>query len=103
MVDDFIHGRMMELVKLYLIIGGMPAVVQKYLDTKKLNIVSDYQNNIINLYKKDISRYDPGNKLLLDEIFNLIPSELNAKTSVLSSRTSMRTRISSVTRTVFCG
>lgn len=79
MVDDFIHGRMMELVKLYLIIGGMPAVVQKYLDTKKLNIVSDYQNNIINLYKKDISRYDPGHKLLLDEIFNLIPSELNAK------------------------
>lgn len=78
-VDDFIHGRMMELVKLYLIIGGMPAVVQKYLDTKKLNIVSDYQNNIINLYKKDISRYDPGHKLLLDEIFNLIPSELNAK------------------------
>ncbi|MBO7440423.1 MAG: AAA family ATPase [Bacteroidales bacterium] len=79
MVDDFIHSRMMELVKLYLIIGGMPAVVQKYLDTKKLNIVSDYQNNIINLYKKDISRYDPGHKLLLDEIFNLIPSELNAK------------------------
>lgn len=79
MVDDFIHGRMMELVKLYLIIGGMPAVVQKYLDTKKLNVVSDYQNNIINLYKKDISRYDPGHKLLLDEIFNLIPSELNAK------------------------
>ena len=79
MVDDFIHGRMMELVKLYLIIGGMPAVVQKYLDTKKLNIVSDYQNNIINLYKKDISRYDPRHKLLLDEIFNLIPSELNAK------------------------
>ena len=79
MVDDFIHGRMMELVKLYLIIGGMPAVVQKYLDTKKMNVVSDYQNNIINLYKKDISRYDPGHKLLLDEIFNLIPSELNAK------------------------
>lgn len=78
-VDDFIHKRMLDLVKLYLMIGGMPAVVQKYIDTNKLNIVADYQNAIINLYKKDISRYDPEHKLLLDEIFNLIPSELNAK------------------------
>ena len=78
-VDSFVHSRMIELLKLYLIIGGMPAVVQKYIDSKNLRSVSDYQSDIINLYKKDIARYDTGRKLLLDEIFSLIPSELNAK------------------------
>lgn len=77
--DSFVHSRMIELLKLYLITGGMPAVVQKYIDTKNLKVVFDYQRDIINLYKKDIARYDTNRKLLLDEIFSLIPSELNAK------------------------
>ena len=34
---------------------------------------------IIRLYKRDITRYDPDNKLYIEEIFNLIPSELNAR------------------------
>ncbi|MGM9737027.1 MAG: DUF4143 domain-containing protein, partial [Candidatus Cryptobacteroides sp.] len=33
----------------------------------------------MNLYKKDISQYDPDRKLYLDEIFELIPTELNSK------------------------
>ena len=37
------------------------------------------QKGIIQLYKKDIARYDPEHKLYLEEIFQLIPSELNSK------------------------
>ncbi|MCD7820041.1 MAG: AAA family ATPase, partial [Lachnospiraceae bacterium] len=37
------------------------------------------QRSIIALYKKDIAKYDPEDKLYLEEIFDLIPSELNAK------------------------
>jgi len=37
------------------------------------------QQDIIRLYKRDIAQYDPDNKLYLEEIFNLIPPELNAK------------------------
>lgn len=37
------------------------------------------QQDIIRLYKRDIAQYDPGNKLYIEEIFNLIPPELNAK------------------------
>ena len=33
---------------------------------------------ILQLYKRDISQYEPGNKLHIEEIFNLIPPELNA-------------------------
>ena len=78
-IDTFIHQKLMELFRLYLIVGGMPAVVQKYIDTNNLQEVMAEQQAIIRLYKTDISKYDKDNKLYIEEIFNLIPPELNAK------------------------
>ncbi len=79
MVDGFIHNKMMELFRLYLIVGGMPAAVSKFLDSNNLQEVLAVQKEIIQLYKKDISEYDPNNKLYIEEIFNLIPPELNSR------------------------
>jgi len=78
-VDEFIHGKMMEIFRLYLIVGGMPAAVREYLETNNLQDVMAVQRGILALYKKDIAKYDPKNKLYLEEIFNLIPAELNAQ------------------------
>src|SRR5574344_274631 len=72
-VDGFIHNKMMELFRLYLIVGGMPAAVSKYLESNNLQDVLAVQQEIIQLYKKDIAKYDPYNKLYIEEIFNLIP------------------------------
>ena len=69
----------MRVFRLYLIVGGMPAAVWKYIQTNNLQSVAIEQAAILNLYKKDISQYDPDRKLYLDEIFELIPSELNSK------------------------
>ena len=78
-VDAYIHERMMQLFELYLIVGGMPAAVSTYLETKNLRRVADEQSAIIRLYRRDISKYTEENRLYLNEIFDLIPSELNAK------------------------
>ncbi len=78
-VDSVVHEKMMELFRLYLIVGGMPAAVMKYLSTNNLQEVVREQKSILALYKKDIAKYDPENKLYLEEIFDLIPSELNNK------------------------
>ena len=78
-VEDFIHKKMMELFRLYLIVGGMPAVVQKYIDTNNLQAVLAEQQAILRLYKRDIAKYDRNHKLYIEEIFNMIPPELNAK------------------------
>lgn len=78
-VDSFLHERLMSLFELYLIVGGMPSAVKAYMETKNLRKVAEEQNAIIALYKQDISKYDKKNKLYLNEIFDLIPSELNAK------------------------
>ena len=78
-VDDFVHTRMMELFRLYLVVGGMPAAVDKYIESNNLQEVMAVQQDIIRLYKRDIAQYDPNNKLYIEEIFNLIPPELNTK------------------------
>ena len=78
-VDAVVHERMMALFRLYLVVGGMPAAVMKYLETNNLRDVIEEQQAIIALYKKDIARYDPEEKLYLEDIFDLIPSELNCK------------------------
>ena len=78
-VDEVVHAALMKMVHLYLVVGGMPAAVQAYVDTNDLNVVEEKQKEILDLYKWDISQYDPNKKLEINEIFNLIPSELDAK------------------------
>jgi predicted AAA+ superfamily ATPase len=78
-VDEFIHNKMIELFRLYLVVGGMPAAVSKYIESNNLQEVMAVQKDIIRLYKRDIAQYDPLNKLYIEDIFELIPPELNAK------------------------
>lgn len=78
-VDGFIHKKLMELFRLYLIIGGMPAAVNSYIESNNLQNVTAIQQDILRMYKRDIAQYDKANKLYINEIFDLIPPELNAK------------------------
>jgi uncharacterized protein len=81
-VDEFVHSRLMNAFRLYLVVGGMPEAVQSYLDTNNLQNVNAIQQSILREYQRDIMKYktdDNSQKLYIDEIFQLIPSELNAK------------------------
>ncbi|MBQ6279161.1 MAG: ATP-binding protein [Muribaculaceae bacterium] len=78
-VDDFVHNRMMQIFRLYLIVGGMPQAVQTYLDSNNLQQVIEVQESIVEMYKKDISKYDSSRKLDIEELYELIAPELNAK------------------------
>ena len=78
-VDEIVHASMMRVLNLYLLVGGMPAVAQTYIDTNDMQAVHRKQEEILTLYHWDIAQYDPDNKLYLNEIFDLIPTELNAK------------------------
>lgn len=66
----------MELFRLYLVVGGMPAAVSKYIESNNLQAVMAVQQDIIRLYKRDIAQYDPDNKLYIEEI--LISFRLNS-------------------------
>ena len=80
-VDEFVHRKMMQMFRLYLIVGGMPAAVQTYVSTNNIQNVVREQRDVLKLYKADIARYDRDErkKLYINEVFDIIPSELNAK------------------------
>ncbi|MDE6697413.1 MAG: AAA family ATPase [Muribaculaceae bacterium] len=78
-VDSIVHEKMMQLFRLYLIVGGMPAAVAEYKESNNLNTVMRVQQDIIALYRKDISQYAQKDKLKIKEVFDLLPSELDAK------------------------
>lgn len=78
-VDPVVHSKLMQIFRLYLIVGGMPAAVAEYIDSKNLNQVLSIQSDIVSLYRRDISQYAKKDKLKIKEIFDLVPSELDAK------------------------
>ena len=88
-VDEFIHKKMMEVFRLYLIVGGMPAAVMSYKSNNNLQDVMDSQREIIRLYKEDISQYASKQQLKIKEIFDLIPTELNSKSKRFFIKTAL--------------
>ena len=78
-VDPFVHSKVMELFRLYLVVGGMPAAVSRYLTDNNLQQVMQVQQEIWQLYQRDIAQYDSARKLYIEDIFRMIPPELSAK------------------------
>lgn len=76
-VDKFIHEKLIDIFYLYLIIGGMPEVIDTYLKSNNLDDVSQVHKKIIRLYKMDFTKYEKIYKLKLIEIYDSIPSQLN--------------------------
>ena len=78
-VNEEVHKRMMNIFNMYLNVGGMPAAVSKFKETKNLNDVILEHEDIVLQYKKDFTRYESDDKkLLLTKIYDLIPAELNS-------------------------
>lgn len=76
-VDEIVHMQMIKLFNLYIAIGGFPEAVVKYLETNNLQKVYEIHEAIDKGYRMDISKYDEQNSLLIKDIYDLIPSELN--------------------------
>ena len=79
-VDEIIHNKIMEMFNIYLIIGGMPAAVERYRNTENIDEVMEEHRAIIEQYKLDFTQYEEENrKLIITHIYELIPAELNEK------------------------
>jgi len=77
-VDKFIHEKLLSLFFVYLIVGGMPDAVKKYIATKDIREVDKVQRDIVTLYKADFTQYEEvDKKLKLLSIYDIVPAELN--------------------------
>lgn len=79
-VPEVIHQTMLKLFYTYIVVGGMPAVVQLYVDTHDIGKVVALQREILELYRLDIGKYAEGaDKIKIRAIFDSIPAQLNSK------------------------
>ncbi len=78
-LNDSVHTQMLKIFNMYLIVGGMPAAVEKFKESKNLEDVMNIHEDIIAQYKKDFTHYEVEDKRpYLTKIYDLIPAELNS-------------------------
>lgn len=76
-VEEALHRRYKELLLLYTVVGGMPDVVQTFVDTKQMNTVLQMQRDIVRSYEDDMVKYAAKkDKILIKECFQSIPKQL---------------------------
>ena len=75
------HAYLLNLFRRYLLVGGMPDVVNTYLETHNIVHVREVQENIRTLYASDASKYETEQrrKLLIRRIYEMIPSQMENK------------------------
>lgn len=78
-LEEPTHNRIMDLFRKYLLIGGLPDVVNTYITTKNIQQVREIQNEIHNYYAADASKYDAERKLKIRRVYDLIPSNMENK------------------------
>lgn len=78
-LDEPLHEKMMDLLRRYILIGGMPDAVNSYLESGNIRSVRQIQSEIHEYYSADASKYDEQRKLMIRRIYDMIPSNLENK------------------------
>lgn len=76
-VPEGVHKAMMELLYRYIIVGGLPEVVNCFLETKNVELIYEKQRTLIAEYEEDMVKYaDDSDKPHIRECFESIPRQL---------------------------
>ena len=76
-MDKTIHELCLKLYRTYLVLGGMPEVINLYLNEKKIISAIDVQSEILSSYERDMTKYADNslsNKII--SAFDSIPVQL---------------------------
>ena len=90
-----LHRKAIDLLRLYMIVGGMPQAVLTYTKTKDFDEVDRTKRTILRLYRNDISKYAWQAETKMTRIFDDIPSQLQKhekkfRLSAIQTRGKMR-------------
>lgn len=78
-LDESTHEILLKRFQYYLLVGGLPEAVNKYLEDRNMVRVRRVHRDIHELYRIDASQYDDEYKLKIRRIYDLIPSNLENK------------------------
>lgn len=76
-LPDAFHKKAARLFREYMLVGGMPRAVQRYVDSHDLQAVDAIKRDILALYRKDIARYAKGYETRVFSLFDSLPSLLS--------------------------
>lgn len=76
-MGQLLHRKAMDCFRQYMIVGGMPQAVAKYIQTHDFEAVDTVKRDILNLYRSDIMKHSDGNELETEAIFDEIPAQLS--------------------------
>ncbi|MGK5084176.1 AAA family ATPase [Bdellovibrionota bacterium FG-1] len=76
-LDEIFHNELMDLLRTYLVVGGMPEAVKVYIDTRDLLQCREVQENILQAYRLDFSKYaEPTETLKISAVWQSLPAQL---------------------------
>jgi hypothetical protein len=75
-IPTFIHEQISRYYREYLVVGGMPEVVQKFVASPDFQEVIKVQKSILSTYRADITHYSERQSQLVKRVFDALPSEL---------------------------
>lgn len=79
-IDAVIHAQLLNYVKIYFWLGGMPSVVKTWIEKQDAPLCQQLQEEIIRSYKQDFAKYKHPAKIEhLDFVFDAIPKQLGKK------------------------
>lgn len=79
-ISEIAHKRILELLNLYMVIGGMPEVVKKYVESFDLELVQRVQTQLINIYREDFNKYSRKSQISdVEDVFITVPRFLSQK------------------------
>lgn len=78
-LSEPLHNYVLQLFRQYLLVGGLPEAVNKFLESRNIAQVRTVQRDIHTLYRIDASQYDENKKLVIRRIYDMIPSYMENK------------------------
>ncbi|HAQ61038.1 TPA: hypothetical protein DCR49_03425 [Candidatus Delongbacteria bacterium] len=79
-VDEVVHDKLIELVRKYYLLGGMPKVVDEYIRSGDVSKCEKIQRSILDTYSDDFKKYAPEEDIMhLKTVFHSVPSMVGRK------------------------
>ena len=78
-LPDSLHRKAMRLFREYMLAGGMPQAVSKYVETHDFSKVNNVKRNILRLYRQDISKHGGSDQIRITRIFDNLVGQLSKK------------------------
>ena len=71
-----LHRKALDYFRTYMIVGGMPQAVLKYIETRDFEEVDRVKRSILQVYKNDIAKYASNVEHKVKSIFDELPAQL---------------------------